>query len=178
MVHKRNGEIVTPKNEWETPPALFKQLNDQYKFDFDMAATDLNAKCPEYFTKENSALNVPMPPGSGFLNPPYSQGNIDRFMTKAHVEGYRREPGTYIVCLIPVASDVAWWHNSVMNAKEIRFIKGRVKFVGYDEAGNPVNNSPTFSSCICIFSNPAEWHETPDGDFRPYIGKTIIQRES
>lgn len=177
MVHKRNGEIVTPKDEWGTPPALFKQLDDEFHFELDAAASHSNAKVTNYFVEGKDALIMSWGHGSVFLNPPYSQGNIERFMTKAHLEGYTRNPGHYIVCLIPVASDVAWWHNSVMHAKEIRFIKGRVKFIGYDDAGSAVKNSPTFSSCICIFSHPDEWHETPDGDFRPYIGKTIVQRK-
>lgn len=180
MGHKRNGDIVTPKDEWETPPALFKQLDDEFHFKLDAAATILNRKCEMFFDKAADALDPLADWGhhSVFLNPPYSQGNVERFMTKAHLEGYRRLDGEYVVCLIPVDVSTGWWHNSVMHAKEIRFIKGRVKFLGYDEKGIAVNNSPTFSSCICIFSNPDEWHETPDGDFRPYIGKTIVQGDS
>jgi phage N-6-adenine-methyltransferase len=176
MAHKRNGDIVTPKDEWETPPSLFKQLDDEFHFWLDAAASHTNSKIPErYFTKDDNALTAEWGTGDVWLNPPYSQGNVERFMTKAHLEGYRREPGHYVVCLVAIDASTGWWHNSVMHAKEIRFIKGRVKFIGYDDQGNAVNNSPTFSSCIVIFSNPSEWHETPDGDFRPYIGKTIVQ---
>jgi hypothetical protein len=56
-----------------------------------------------------------------------------------------------------------------MKADEIRFIKGRVKFIGYDEQGNSIRNSPTFSSCVVIF------REMYKKRFTPYIGKTIEQ---
>jgi hypothetical protein len=57
-----------------------------------------------------------------------------------------------------------------MKAQEIRFIKGRVRFVGYDEEGNQVKNSPTFSSCVVIFDRQL-WQGNP----YPRIGKTIEQ---
>lgn len=126
MAHKRNGEIVTPKDEWSTPPALFKLLDDEFHFDIDAAATEQNALARKCFTKERNGLVHGWGAGNVFLNPPYSQGNIEHFMIKAHIEGCLREPGTYVVCLIPVASDTKWWHHSVMLAKEIRFIKGIV----------------------------------------------------
>lgn len=170
MGHKRNGKIVTPKDEWGTPPPLFKQLDDEFHFDIDAAATEQNALARKYFTKERNGLVHGWGAGNVFLNPPYSQGNIENFVIKAHIEGCLREPGTYIICLIPVASDTKWWHHSVMLAKEIRFIKGRVKFIGYDDAGNAVKNSPTFSSCICIFSHISERPSQV-----PIIGRTIHQ---
>ncbi|MDD5348265.1 MAG: hypothetical protein PHT59_06610, partial [Candidatus Omnitrophica bacterium] len=62
------------------------------------------------------------------------------------------------------------WHNYAMKAAEIRFIKGRVRFVGYDAEGNQIKNSPTFSSCVVIFNRdntgPYPW---------PRIGPTIEQ---
>jgi site-specific DNA-methyltransferase (adenine-specific) len=172
MAHKRNGKIVTPKDEWETPPSLFKQLDDEFHFFMDAAATAQNRKCDTFYDKQGDALNPNADWGqrSVFLNPPYSQGNIERFMTKAHIEGCRRLEGEYVVCLIPVASDTKWWHHSVMLAKEIRFIKGRVKFIGYDDQGHAVKNSPTFSSCICIFSHISERPSQV-----PIIGRTIHQ---
>lgn len=48
--------------------------------------------------------------------------------------------------LIPSRTDTKWWHEYVMKAKEIRFIKGRLKFSGH-------KNSAPFPSCIVIFDN-------------------------
>jgi site-specific DNA-methyltransferase (adenine-specific) len=183
MSHKRNGDYITPKDEWQTPPELFKQLDDEFHFQLDAAATAQNRKCEAFFNKEVDALKVSWGKDSTFLNPPYSQGNIDLFMEKARIEGNQMAEEGYVVCLVPVASDTQWWHRSVMLAKEIRFIKGRVRFIGYDEDGVAIKNSPTFASCVVIFS---DWHEhywnqqyyrDEDGKayLNPIIGKTIVQ---
>jgi hypothetical protein len=65
-----------------------------------------------------------------------------------------------------------------MKAQEIRFIRGRVRFVGYDEQGKQIKNSPTFSSCVVIFT--PQWSRdaarfVDPSQFKPRIGKTIEQ---
>jgi hypothetical protein len=47
--------------------------------------------------------------------------------------------------LIPSRTDTRWWHEDVMTADEIRFVKGRLKF------GDAVNAAP-FPSAIVV------WH--------------------
>ncbi len=88
-------------------------------------------------------------------------------MKKAYKESLK---GAVVVCLVPVASDTRWWHDYVMHAQEIRFIRGRVKFIGYDEHGKQIQNSPTFSSCVVIFKQERrqDWEN-------PRIGETILQ---
>lgn len=168
MTHKRNGTIITPKDEWGTPPELFKQLDNEFHFDCDAACTAENRLVDIFYDKAGDALNPKADWNStAYLNPPYSQGNIERFMKKAYEQSQKR---TTVVCLVPVAADTRWWHDYVMHAHEIRFIKGRVKFIGYDDQGNAVKNSPTFSSCIVIF------RPNNSDPFRvPVIGKTIVQ---
>jgi site-specific DNA-methyltransferase (adenine-specific) len=174
MSHKRSAKIATPKDSWETPLWLFNLLDQEYHFDCDAAAKRENSKCTHFFcdalthdwyrtlAEYTTALET------FYLNPPYSAGNIDKFMAKAYEESQK---GALVVCLVPVASDTAWWHKYVMHAQEIRFIKGRVRFVGYDEEGNPVKNSPTFSSCVVVF-----WQKEPECiNDPPVIGKTIEQ---
>ena len=39
---------------------------------------------------------------------------------------------------------MAWWHEYIMKATEIRFIKGRLKF-------DDQENSAPFPSCIAVF---------------------------
>jgi site-specific DNA-methyltransferase (adenine-specific) len=168
VTHQRKEGIKTPKDEWETPDWLFVFLDREFDFRVDAAARKHNTKTGLYF---EDALSVDWAHQGGinpsyFLNPPYSAGNISRFMKKAYEESLK---GAVVVCLVPVASDTAWWHTYVMKADEIRFIKGRVKFIGYDEQGKPIRNSPTFSSCVVIF------REMYKKRFTPYIGKTIEQ---
>lgn len=188
MSHQRKSRIVTEKDSWETPGWLFDLLDQEFHFDCDAAATLENSKCDIMFTKgESDALShhdwwgyVPGEDADTevkrfFLNPPYSAGNIDRFMQKAYEESQK---GALVVCLVPCATDTRWWHSYAMKAQEIRFIKGRVRLVGYDEDGEQVRNSPTFSSCVVIFNrNVPEGYSRLLWD-RPYIGPTIEQPRS
>jgi site-specific DNA-methyltransferase (adenine-specific) len=133
----------------------------------------MNALCGWFM---HDALTKPwivdhLSPRNYFLNPPYSAGNIDKFMAKAYEESQK---GAVVVCLVPCATDTRWWHNYAMKAQEIRFIKGRVRFVGYDEEGKQIKNSPTFSSCVVIFDKN---YTNPTFNL-PRIGKTIEQPRS
>jgi site-specific DNA-methyltransferase (adenine-specific) len=169
MSHKRTAKIVTPKDEWGTPQWLFDLLDQEFNFQVDAAANAENSKCGwNYFGQDSTKISwQTLGAKTFYLNPPYSAGNIDRFMQKAYEESQK---GAVVVCLVPCATDTKWWHNYAMKAQEIRFIKGRVRFVGYDEEGNPVRNSPTFSSCVVIFRKTC---------FNlPWIGKTIEQPRS
>jgi site-specific DNA-methyltransferase (adenine-specific) len=172
-MHKRVSKIVTSKDEWRTPQWLFDLLDQEFHFQIDAAANPENAKCPAYFEDLDAVSTFSFDwhlKGAWerfFLNPPYSAGNIDRFLQKAYEESLK---GAIVVCLVPCATDTKWWHNYAMKSQEIRFIKGRVRFVGYDENGNQVKNSPTFSSCVVIFDQKL-WQGNP----YPWIGKTIEQ---
>jgi site-specific DNA-methyltransferase (adenine-specific) len=174
--HKRSSKIVTPKDEWGTPQWLFDLLDQEFHFDLDGACTRQNCLCDHgAFVGEFDPLSWTPTWMNVFLNPPYSAGNIDKFMQKAHEESQK---GAVVVCLVPCATDTKWWHNYAMKAQEIRFIKGRVRFVGYDEEGNQVKNSPTFSSCVVIFK--PQWSQdcarfVDPSQFTPRIGKTIEQ---
>ena len=55
--------------------------------------------------------------------------------------------------LLPVSTSTKLFHNYILpNAKEIRFIKGRIKFIGINTKGELVNNkSPMHDSMIVIF---------------------------
>jgi site-specific DNA-methyltransferase (adenine-specific) len=187
MTHKRTSKIVTEKDSWETPKWLFDLLHKEFLFNVDAAATVENRKTPYFYgpgwASSGDALTSDWKNERGeyftcYLNPPYSAGNIDKFMAKALEESKK---GAVVVCLVPCATDTKWWHNYVMKAQEIRFIRGRVRFVGYDEQGKQIKNSPTFSSCIVIF-NP-QWSRdaarfVDPFQFKPRIGKTIEQPRS
>lgn len=186
MSHQRKSKIVTPKDEWGTPQWLFDLLDQEFHFGCDAAATWKNSKCNHLFSEgQSNALfrewfsdKITAQWNNVFwLNPPYSAGNIDRFMAKAYEESLK---GAVVVCLVPAATDTKWWHNYAMKAQEIRFIKGRVNFVGYDEQGNQIRQSPTFSSCVVIFNlNRARVdslnERLPTLPAMPRIGPTIEQ---
>jgi phage N-6-adenine-methyltransferase len=125
-------------DEWSTPARLFAELDHEFGFTLDVAATPENAKCARYYTREDNGLEQPWT-GVVWMNAPYSQC-LPQWVAKAHQSA---QDGATVICLSPVRSDLEWWHTYVIG-REIRFIRGRVKFS--DGPG-----SPPFASCIVVF---------------------------
>ena len=116
------------KMDWETPQWLFDLLDDQYHFSLDACATKENAKCWHYYTKEDNGLKRKWE-GSVWVNPPYGR-EIGQWTDRAKQQiKYKRVQR--VVMLLPVRTDTKWWQRSVQSgAKELRFIEGRLRFVG------------------------------------------------
>lgn len=123
---------------WETPNWLFEELDREFHFDVDVCAVAENAKCSRYFTPEDDALTQEWK-GTCWMNPPYGKG-LDAWIRKAYKSAQK---GATVVCLIPSRTDRDWWHDYCMRG-EIRYIRGRIKFVGAKD------NAP-FASAVVIF---------------------------
>ncbi len=131
-------------DEWETPQDLFDQLDKEFHFTFDAAATKENTKCGgSYGDMIGGSLSLDWKyhsqGGAIWLNPPYSK--IGPFIKKAYEESLN---GATVVCLIPARTDTRYWHDYVMRSREVRLIKGRLKFGGS-------KNSAPFPSAIVVF---------------------------
>lgn len=115
-------------DDWKTPLSIYEKLNEEFQFNDD--------PCPiggvEGLDREWGT--------SVFVNPPYSA--LGMWCKKAHQEHLK---GKVVVMLIPSRTDTRAWHDYVMKAKEIRFIKGRLKF------GDAKFNAP-FPSAVVVFS--------------------------
>lgn len=61
------------KPDWETPQAFFDDLDKEFHFTLDAAASAGNAKCERYFTEQDNALNKEWSE-STYCNPPYGRG--------------------------------------------------------------------------------------------------------
>lgn len=136
---------------WATPQALFGKLDEEFCFDLDVCAIKENAKCDSYFSPQDDGLaeestwyNV------CWMNPPYGR-EIEKWMKKAYKSACA---GSTVVALIPNRSNAPWWHDYVMRAKEIRFIKHKVSFEGEAEG------VPFWGSVIVVFG-PGVTHESP-----------------
>lgn len=139
------------KDNWQTPRDLFNKLNNEFVFDLDVAATSENKLCTTYcidgLTADWSELQsyftyYPI----CWMNPPYSRGNIDKFVKKAYEESQK---GCTVVGLLPLRS-ASWFHKYVMKAYEIRFLTRRVKFID-PETGKQTKGSPNFDSIIVVW---------------------------
>lgn len=113
------------KHDWPTPPEVFDPLNEEFRFTIDVCATPENAKCSRYFTEEDDGLSRPWGGEVCWMNPPYGRA-ISQWMKKAKEES---EAGATVVCLVPARTDTRWWHDYAAHG-EIRFLKGRVRFLG------------------------------------------------
>lgn len=51
--------LSSKKMDYCTPQAFFDELNREFHFTLDAAATDKSAKCPAYFTPETDGLKSP-----------------------------------------------------------------------------------------------------------------------
>lgn len=63
-----NEALFSSKNmNWCTPQEFFDELNAEFHFTLDAAATDKSAKCPNYYTPEKDGLKQPWIGGGCFL---------------------------------------------------------------------------------------------------------------
>jgi phage N-6-adenine-methyltransferase len=127
--------------EWSTPDRFFEIFNQEFAFGTDVCATEENAKCRHFFTKEDDGLSKDWI-GTCWMNPPYGR-EIQQWVRKARESSQR---GATVVCLLPARTDTRWFHDECMAyASDIRFIRGRLKF------GGAKYNAP-FPSCVVVFS--------------------------
>ena len=116
---------------WQTPRETYDALDREFRFDFD--------PCPHGFMIDGLKEDWGQ---SNFVNPPFK--TIALWIQKAWAE---HQKGKRVVMLIPSRTDTRWWHDYVMKASEIRFIKGRLKYSGAKF------NAP-FPSCVVVFDRP------------------------
>ena len=126
--------------EWETPQSLFDSLHQEFEFTLDVCATEDNAKCARFYTKEEDGLKQEWA-GVCWCNPPYGREIYD-WVAKAASVAISGKATT--VLLLPSRTDTRWWHEYVEKYGETRFIRGRLKFGGSKD-------SAPFASVIVIF---------------------------
>jgi len=116
--------------EWRTPEWLYRSLNEEFHFDFD--------PCPLGGIEDGLApLFVSWTGRRVFCNPPYGPG-IREWLE-------RGREADLAVYLIPARTSSPWFHDLVLpQAREVRFIRGRLKFNG------SIQPAP-FPSMVVIF---------------------------
>lgn len=117
VIHRSNSV------EWATPSWLFRQLDAEFGFELDVAATPANAKCDRFFTAEQDGLLQEWT-GVCWCNPPYGK-SLGAWIAKARDAA---RLGATVVCLVPARTDTSWWHESVHGIAEVRFLRGRLRF--------------------------------------------------
>lgn len=123
------------KDYWETPQSLFDELNAEFNFTLDAAASDANHKCKRYFTKKDNGLLQDWQGETVFCNPPYGNREAGQWTEKCYREA--QKPNTTVVLLIPARTDRTSFHEYILGKAEIRFIRGRLKF---EIEGKPIHD--------------------------------------
>lgn len=146
---------MSRSDDWETPPELFAQLDAEFHFTLDVAASFENTKCARFCSTELSGLAADWSRDVCWMNPPYGR-EIAVWMRKAFEESQR---GATVVCLVPARTDTRWWHAYAERATERRFLKGRLRFRRNGELLGTRPASCPFPSAIVVFRAVA-----PQGD--------------
>lgn len=120
------GLFTSDRHDWETPPDFFAELDAEFHFEIDVCALPHNAKCATFYTPQDDGLQRPWAPRVCWMNPPYGR-EIGAWVAKALGEA---QHGATVVGLLPARTDTAWFHDYVHGHAEIRFVRGRIRFVG------------------------------------------------
>lgn len=129
--------------EWETPGDLFHQYDVEHHFTLDVCATKKNAKVKNFFSKKDNGLEKDWGTNVCWMNPPYGRGITGLWVKKAFEASL---DGATVVCLLPARTDTAFFHTYCKRG-QIRFLRGRLKFVG-------AKHSAPFPSMIVTFKPP------------------------
>lgn len=140
---KNNGRYNGNGRHWATPPEVFDPLHAEFDFTLDPCATPETAKCPLFFTEEQNGLEQSWAGHRAFMNPPYGR-EVYAWTRKARLE---QQNGVLVVGLLPASTDLAWWHDDVDGHAEVRYIRGRVRFL----TDGPYRASGFFASVIVIW---------------------------
>jgi len=140
-------------NAWCTPKDFFKELNTEFHFTLDPCCLPKSALCEKYYTPDDDGLKQSWDNEVVFCNPPYGR-EIGKWVKKAS-----EAVGGVVVMLIPSRTDTRYFHDYIYHKSEIRFLKGRLKFIDMDFKGKEEDRkmSPApFPSMLIIFRNKRE----------------------
>ena len=128
-------------DNWATPDDVYDKLNQEFNFDYD--------PCPLF--AEFDGLEATWGKRN-YINPPYSRKLKDAFVKKAIDEANN---GKLCVCLLPVSTSTILFHDHIQpNANEIRFVRGRIKFIGINTFGEKVSNKAGMHDSMIVIFKP------------------------
>tara|TARA_R110000823_G_C15577243_1_gene462543 strand:- start:53 stop:499 length:447 start_codon:yes stop_codon:yes gene_type:complete len=136
---KHKGKLT--QDSWKTPSDFYELIHKRFNFDFD--------PCPlNHDVNEWNGLELEWG-NRNFCNPPYSRKAKELFVKKAIKESKK---GKLCVLLIPVSTGTKLFHDFIRPEKpEIEFIRGRLKFEGYNNKGEFCDGAAMHDSMLVIF---------------------------
>ena len=129
-------------DDWETPQWLLKEIESEFGKFFD--------PCP--INADFNGLNVQWEKVN-YINPPYNRTDKEDFIRKAYDESQR---GNICIMLLPVSTSTYIFHDVIYPNAEIRFLKGRVKFIGINTKGEKVTNKCGQHDSMLVIFKPTQ----------------------
>jgi phage N-6-adenine-methyltransferase len=156
--------FASSRGDWETPPDLFADLQEEFGFDLDAAADAGNALCERFYSAASLDRDwTEDADGTRFrcvyVNPPYGR-DVGRWVAKARQTAER---GVRVVLLLPARTDTRWFHDEVLGRAEVRFLRGRLRF---RLDGLSLHPAP-FPSMVVIFHALPQCARVPGSPARP-----------
>lgn len=125
------------ENEWYTPKKYIDAAREVMgEIDLDPASSDKANKvvcATEYYTKENDGLNKKWE-GNVWMNPPYAQSLIEKFIDKM-VKSFNEDSINQAIVLVNNATETGWFQKLLGVCSAVCLVKGRIKFI--DMNGKP-----------------------------------------
>lgn len=144
FVDEKNINI---RNYWETPDWIVDALSDVFCFTLDAAANYDNAKFLRYINEERDGLKQSWEEEVVFCNPPHSNGAYGAWIDKAQIEFLNS--GVTSVLVLPYNWETKGFSGVREDASYLIMPHKRIK---YDAPEGIDGSSPTFYSCIAIFT--------------------------
>lgn len=113
-------------DNWETPTYLLDQIRQEFGEFFDPCPAN-----PDFDGLAISWKDV------NYINPPYNRKDKEAFIKKSFEES---KHGKTCILLLPVSTSTKIFHEIIYPNAEIRFLKGRVKFIGINTKGEKVSD--------------------------------------
>jgi phage N-6-adenine-methyltransferase len=150
-----HGTQGTGNDEWHTPPEFLADVRAVLgPIELDPASNataQRTVRAERYYTIRDSALLKPWAARSVFMNPPYSRGNIDRFVARLCHECAEGAIESAIM-LTDSRTDTGWWQAAGRASAAFTFTRGRVRFVRPDGS----RGSPLCGQTVFYFGRHAE----------------------
>lgn len=164
----RSGTLNRRSNEWYTPAEYIAMARNVLgDIDVDPASIDLaqkTVKARQYFDQHQNGLQQPWH-GRVWLNPPYSQSLVAKFVLKLLME-WNAKRITECIALTHNCTDAAWFHDAVSAADAICFTHGRIRFYepDHNEENVILRRRPTHGQAFFYFGSKVD-------DFKHEFGR-------
>lgn len=128
-------------DEQTTPKLFFDVVNDVFKFNLDAAATKKNALCKMFYDQRSDGLESRWG-SSTWCNPPYSRGQVIKWVTKAYDEFVWHENSSLLLLQGDISTK--WFRKAHDTCTAMYAYGKRLKF-------NGAKDSAKFGSILVIY---------------------------